>query len=116
VVLWLGALIYRWRQAPDFHKFNYFWRVGAESVILWLIVYELIRLGIDSGSNDGSISVFFFFCCPFGIFGVIHFIHERNKQWKTQHIKNFDKSSEAEMYLYLVIDLIQKRSNSLYGE
>ena len=44
VVLWLGALVYRWRQTPDFNKSNFFFRVGAEVFIVWLIIYELVRL------------------------------------------------------------------------
>jgi len=43
-VLWLGALIYRWRQIPDFTRSNYSFRVGAEALILWLVIYELVRL------------------------------------------------------------------------
>ena len=62
--------------------------------------------------NDGAISVLFLLCCVLAIYGVNHFIRKRDTHLKTQHIKNFGKSSEAEMYIYMVIDLIQKRSIS----
>ena len=45
-IMWLGALMYRWRQTPDVNKFTYYFRVGAEVLIAWLVIYELVRLVI----------------------------------------------------------------------
>jgi len=112
-VLWLGALIYRWKQTPDFHRSNYFFKIGTEVLILWLIIYELVRLGIDAESDDASISVTFFLCCPLIVFGVNHVINQRIFQIKTKQIKSFDKDTEAEMYIYMVIDLIQKKKKCI---
>ena len=38
--------MYRWRQTPDVNKFTYYFRVGTEVLIAWLVIYELVRLVI----------------------------------------------------------------------
>jgi len=43
-VLWLIVLVYRWRQTPDVNRMNYFFTVGVDTLTLWLIIYELVRL------------------------------------------------------------------------
>ena len=110
-VLWFGKLVYRYRQTPDFNKSNFFYRVATEVLILWLTVYELVRLGIDQESKDASISVIFFLCCPMIIYGVNQIIRQRHNQYKILHIKDFAKDTDVEIYLTIIIDLIKKRSN-----
>lgn len=77
---------------------------------LWLVIYELVRLGIDEESKDASISVIFFLCCPIVVYGVNHVIKQRAQLFKIMHIKDFTKDLDVEMYLHVIIDLIKKRS------
>lgn len=112
VLLWSGKLVYRYRQNPDFNKSNFFYRIGTEVLILWVTVYELVRLGIDEESTDASIIVIFFLCCPVIIYGVNQIIKQRHNQFKILHIKDFIKDTDVEIYVTVLIDLIKKRSKS----
>lgn len=115
-VIWLGMLFYRYRQVPDVNKRSYFFKVGLEVLVLWLIIYELVRLGIDEESKDASISVIFFLCCPIIIYGVNHIIKQRHSQFKIMHIKDFTKDTDVEIYIHVVMELIKRRSKMILNE
>jgi len=66
--------------------------------------------GIDSESDDASISVSFFFCCPLIIYGMNHLIQRRICGFRIKHIKDFVKDTEVELYINSIIDMIKKRS------
>jgi len=112
-IVWLGVLFYRYRQTPDINRSNYFFKVGQEVLALWLVIYELVRLGLDEESKDASISVTFILCAPMIIYGVNHMIKQRAHTFKIMHIKDFGKDTDVEMYLHVIIDLIKKRSKFL---
>ena len=102
-------LIQRFRTPPFYNKGVYYFVVISEVILTWFSVVGVIHAFLDFGSVDDIGLFYLVLGIPFVSLAYVQLLERREWQLLKTSIKAFKKETDIEMYVNLLMDLIETR-------
>lgn len=110
VLAYLLLLIQRYRSAPNYNRSVHSFQILCDIVLFWVTVCSLITAFIDTDTKE-NIGIFYMILMIPVVLPVVHsIIANRNWAYMKMSNRNFKKDTDVEMYLCVLIYLIETRN------
>lgn len=111
VFVYMLLLIQRYRAPPCYNKSIYTFQVLCDITIFWVTMVSVITAFIDTRDEKQTISIFFMILMLPVVLPVFYaIIRNRNWVYMKMHNRNFKKDTDVEMYMNVLVHLIESRN------
>ncbi|KAL4450352.1 hypothetical protein ABPG74_009058 [Tetrahymena malaccensis] len=111
-VLFLFMLFMRYKTAPYYNKKIQSFVIFCESLIFWVAFCALVTTFLDQGTIDNIGLLYVLICFPMFWNVYRNIVHHRKSYFIQLSIKDFKKDEDVEVYVNVLIDLIESRENA----
>lgn len=111
-VYYLIMLIQRYRTPPQYNLSIYYFTVVSEAILFWFAVVDCITAFLDFGSVDNIGLFYLVIGIPFVSLMYLQLLWRRKMNLMKTSIKAFKKETDIEMYINILIELIESRDRA----
>ncbi|EAR98621.2 PAS domain S-box protein (macronuclear) [Tetrahymena thermophila SB210] len=111
-VLFLFMLFMRYKTAPYYNKKIQSFVIFCESLIFWVAFCALVTTFLDQGTIDNIGLLYVLICFPMFWNVYRNIVHHRKSYFIQLSIKDFKKDDDVEVYVNVLIDLIESREHA----
>jgi hypothetical protein len=111
-IYYLILLIQRYRTPPNYNKGVYYFVIISEVVLTWFTIVSVIHAFLDFGEVDDIGLLYLVIGIPFVSLAYVHLLDRREWTLMRTSIKAFKKETDIEMYVNLLMDLIETREKA----